>query len=109
MVLVRGLAATATGELPTGMVAVTLQAETAARDVLAGDVDVAAAVVVATGASEATAAATKIAARWVSLMMSCLLAWHLKLGRGLDLGAACRNRTDDLFITSVVRTVWASA
>src|SRR5690349_18984859 len=76
MVLVFGFAATPVGSLPTGMVAVTLQAEATAWDAFAGDAGVAAAGVVATGASEATAAVTKMTARWVTLMVSCLLVWQ---------------------------------
>src|SRR5260370_1361687 len=74
MVLVRGLAATPSGVVPTGTVAVTLMAAVTTRAALiAGDADAAVAIA-ATGASKATAAVTKMTARWVSLMMSCFLA-----------------------------------
>jgi len=58
------------------MVAVTLIAAVTARAVLpAGDADAAVAIA-ATGASKATAAVTTMAARWMSLMMTCFLAGH---------------------------------
>jgi len=76
MVLVRVLVATPVGAPPTETVAVTLQGEVLAWEVLTGGDDVAAAMVVAIDPSEATAAAIKMTARWVSLMMSCFLAGH---------------------------------
>src|SRR5216684_2708531 len=75
MVLVRGLAATPSGPLPTGIVAVTLMTAGAASAVLVmGDAEAAVAVVAAPGASAATATVTKVTARRMSFMMSCFLA-----------------------------------
>src|SRR5260370_29463692 len=74
MVLVCGLTAIPVGALPTGMVAVTLMAAvTAWAVVVAGDADAAEAVGAA-GASPAMAAAIRVTAHWVSLILSCFLA-----------------------------------
>src|SRR5712692_9834922 len=73
MVPVRELAATAPGRVPTGMVAVTLIAAVAAWDVLrAGAADAAVAVAADASPAVATEIETKIAVRWVNLMMPCL-------------------------------------
>src|SRR5438876_891104 len=75
MVLVFGSAATPTGRLPTGMVAVTvIQSFASWAMARAGAADAVAAVVV--GASPVMAMVIRHAARWVNLMMSGpLLAW----------------------------------
>src|SRR6266568_1456346 len=88
MALVRGLAATPIGKLPTGMVAATLQAGAVAGEVPAGAAGVAAAGTVARAASKAMAAIAKTTARWVNLTVSSLRTWQrLALSTGRCAGS----------------------
>src|SRR5690348_1255073 len=77
MVLVFGFAATPSGLWPTGMVAVTVMQPLAAWAVpRTEDAGAAAAVAGAASASPVMAAAMRIVARAVHLMMSCPFAWQ---------------------------------